>query len=98
MSKIALVVEFNIKAGQRDAFLKIIRGHAAGTKQDEEGCLQFDVLIPEDDDNKVMLVEMYRDDAALDIHIASPRLQTTRGAYGDMIESRNIAKTRVDGS
>ena len=98
MSKIALVVEFNIKAGQRDAFLEIIRGHAAGTKQDEEGCLQFDVLIPENDDNKVMLVEMYRDDAALDIHIAAPRLQATRGAYGDMIESRNIAKTRVDGS
>jgi quinol monooxygenase YgiN len=71
MSKIALVVEFNIKAGKRDAFLKIIRGHAA---------------------------EMYRDAAALDIHIASPRLQATRGAYGDMIESRNIAKTRVDGS
>ena len=98
MSKIALVVEFNIKVGQREAFLKIIRAHAAGTKQDEEGCLQFDILIPEDDDNKVMLVEMYRDAAALDIHIASPRLQATRGAYGDMIESRNIAKTRVDGS
>ena len=66
MSKIALVVEFQIKAGQRDAFLEIIRGHAAGTKADVEGCLQFDVLIPEDDDNKVMLGEMYRDDAALD--------------------------------
>tara|TARA_B100000459_G_scaffold23743_1_gene11555 strand:+ start:530 stop:826 length:297 start_codon:yes stop_codon:yes gene_type:complete len=98
MSKIALVVEFQIKAGQRDAFLEIIRRHAAGTKADEEGCLQFDVLIPEDDDKKVMLVEMYRDDAALDIHVASPRLQATRAAYGDMIEDRSIAKTRVDGS
>jgi quinol monooxygenase YgiN len=98
MSKIALVVEFNIKVGQREAFLEIMRGHAAGTKQDEEGCLQFDILIPEDDDNKVMLVEMYLDTTALDIHIASPRLQKTRAAYGDMIESRNIAKTRIDGS
>jgi autoinducer 2-degrading protein len=98
MSKIALVVEFNIKVGQREAFLEIMRGHVAGTKQDEEGCLQFDILIPEDDDNKVMLVEMYLDNTALDIHIASPRLQKTRAAYGDMIESRNIAKTRIDDS
>jgi quinol monooxygenase YgiN len=45
-----------------------------------------------------MLVEMYLDNTALDIHIASPRLQKTRAAYGDMIESRNIAKTRIDGS
>ena len=39
-----------------------------------------------------------RDDAALDIHVASPRLQATRAAYGDMIEDRSIAKTQVDGS
>lgn len=98
MSKIALVVEFTLRDGVRDEFLEVIRGHAAGTKADEEGCLQFDVLIPEEGENKVMLVEMYKDDAALDIHIASPRLQTTRAAYGDIIESRTITKTRVDGS
>ena len=74
MSKIALVVEFTLRDGVRDEFLEVIRGHAAGTKADEEGCLQFDVLIPEEGENKVMLVEMYKDDAALDIHIASPRL------------------------
>ena len=62
MSKIALVVEFTLRDGVRDEFLEVIRGHAAGTKADE-GCLQFDVLIPEEGE-KVMLVEMYKDDAA----------------------------------
>ena len=98
MSKIALVVEFNVKAGQRDAFLKIIRNHASGTKKDEDGCIQFDVLIPEDDDNRVMLVEMYQDEAALNIHVGSPRLKATRSAYGDMVKNRKITKTRVDES
>ena len=55
MSKIALVVEFTLRDGVRDEFLEVIRGHAAGTKADEEGCLQFDVLIPEEGENKVML-------------------------------------------
>jgi (4S)-4-hydroxy-5-phosphonooxypentane-2,3-dione isomerase len=95
MSKIALIVEFHIKAGQRDAFLEIIRDHASGTKRDEKGCLQFDVLIPEDDNNTVLLVEMYRNDAARAIHAASPRMKITRAAYRDIVESRNIVKTRV---
>ena len=97
MSKIALIVEFDVNTGHRDAFLEIIRGHAAGTKQDEEGCLQFDVLIPENDENKVMLVEIYRDNAALDVHVSSPRLKATRKAYGEMVQSRKITKTKVDG-
>ena len=98
MSKIALVVEFKIKAGQRDAFLEIIPSHATGTKADEEGCLQFKVLIPEQENDKVILVKMYRYKAALDIHVASPQLQATRAAYGDMIERRSIATTLVDKS
>lgn len=98
MSKVALVVEFRIKAGQRDAFLEIIRDHASGTKHDEKGCLQFDVLLPEDDNNTVILFEMYRNDAARAIHAASPRMKATRAAYRDMIKSRHIVKTQVDGS
>jgi quinol monooxygenase YgiN len=98
VSKIALIVDFNLCVGERDKFLKIIRLHATGTKVDEEGCLQFDVLIPEDNENRVMLVEMYKDDAALEAHVASPRLKDTRAAYADMIESRTITKTWVNES
>ena len=97
MTKIALVVDFDFCAGKREKFLEIIRPHATGTEADEEGCLQFDVLIPEDN-NKVMLVEMYKDVAALETHVASTRLKDTRVAYADIIESRTITKTRVDDS
>ncbi len=90
MSKIAIVVEFTIKPGQRDAFLQIIRDHASGTLAEEEGCLQFDVLIPKEGDNRVLLYEAYRDDAAFQVHGQSPRLARTRASYGDLIESRTI--------
>ena len=97
MSRIALVVEFKVKPGKREDFLKVIRGHAAGTKQDEPGCLQFDVLIPDEGENTVMLFEMYKDDAAFGVHVNSPRLKATRSAYEGLYESRTITKTRVDG-
>ena len=96
MSKVALIVKFELKEGQRASFLKIMRAHATGTKRDEKGCLQFDVLIPEGNDNGVILVEMYRNDTARAIHAASPRMKITQAAYKDMIKSRSIMKTYVD--
>lgn len=97
MSRIALVVEFKVKPGKREDFLKVIRGHAAGTRQDEPGCLQFDVLIPDEGDDKVLLFEMYKDAAAFDVHVKSPRLKATRSAYEGLYESRTITRTRVEG-
>ncbi len=96
MSKIALVVEFQIKDGGLDDFLKIIREHAAGTLADEEGCLQFDVLLPKEGGNRVLLYEAYRDDAAFEIHGSSARLAQTRSRYGDLIEDRTIHVCTAD--
>lgn len=96
MSKIALVVEFQIKDGKLDDFLPIIREHAAGTLADEEGCLQFDVLLPKEGGNRVLLYEAYRDDAAFEIHGNSARLAQTRSRYVDLVEDRTIHVCTAD--
>jgi quinol monooxygenase YgiN len=105
MSKIALVVEFNLKPGKREDFLKVMRAHAAATLENVDGCLKFDVLVPremqydatphEPDTRRVFLYEMYRDDAALQAHITSPRVAKTRGAYAEFVESRKITRCAV---
>lgn len=95
MSRIALVVEFHIKPNRRDDFLAIIREHAAGTKADEPGCLQFDVLVPQEGTDGVFLYEMYRDDAALAEHRQSARLAQTRSRYADLVDNRTIAMCTV---
>ena len=90
MSKRSLFVEFKTKPGQREKFLDIIKDHAAGTLADEEGCQGFNVCLPDDNEDRVWLYEQYRDEAALDIHKASPRLARNRERYADLIESRTI--------
>lgn len=94
MAKICLVVEFHIKEGAHGAFERIIREHAEGTLQDEPGCERFDVLQPKDrhgpDLSRIMLVEVYADEAALAAHTANPRLARTREAYADLITDRRI--------
>ncbi len=95
MSKIAIVVEFQIKSGRCEDFLAIIREHAAGTLAEEEGCLQFDVLLPKEGEDRVLLYEVYRDDSAFQVHGRSARLATTRSHYADIIENRIITLCTV---
>jgi quinol monooxygenase YgiN len=42
--------------------------HKARCLEDEPGTLQFEILLPHDDDAKVLLYEVYRDDAAFEVH------------------------------
>lgn len=95
MSTRSLIVEFKVKPGQRENFLDIIKDHAAGTLADEEGCQQFNVSIPDDDADTVWLYEQYKDEAALEIHKASPRLARNRERYTELIESRTIRVCQV---
>jgi quinol monooxygenase YgiN len=96
MSKVALVVEFDVKPEHRKAFEEVIRSHARRTREAEPGCLQFDVLIPQREANKVFLFECYRDSAAFDAHGKSPILAETRDKYKDMIEGRRITICAAD--
>jgi quinol monooxygenase YgiN len=105
MNKVALVVEFKIKPGKREDFLKLMREHAAGTRANVDGCLQFDVLVPkemqfdaathEPDTQRVFLYELYRDEDVLQKHLKSERVAKTRGAYAEFIESRKITRCSV---
>ena len=90
MSKIALIVEFETKPESRAGFIDHIRAHGEGTLTEENGCLQFDVLLPTEGNGRVFLYEVYRDEAALKEHTQSPRLVKTREGYADMIEGRTI--------
>ncbi len=96
MSKVALVVEFDVKPEHRQAFEEIIRSHASRTKEAESGCVQFDVLIPQRDENKVLLFECYEDAAAFEVHGKSPILAETREKYKDMIVDRKITICSAD--
>ena len=88
MAKIVLVVELEIDPGKMDAFLDIVTKHGANSMKIEDGCLRFEVLKPRDSGSKVILVEMYADDAALDAHWNSDHMAAYREKVSGMIVSR----------
>ena len=89
MTKIALIVEFQVKSEHRADFITLMREHAEGTLAEEEGCVQFDLLLP-NENGRVFLYEVYRDEAALKEHMGSARLANTRAGYDGWVEDRVI--------
>ena len=88
MTKVVLVVELEIEPGEFENFVEIVTKHGANSQKIEEGCLRFEVLKPREAKNKVILVEMYADDSALDAHWNSDHMAAYREKVSGMIVSR----------
>lgn len=72
MAKLALVGTIEVAPGQKDQLIAALIAHRARCLKDEPGTLQMEVLAPRDDDTKLLLYEVYRDDAAFDVHRNGP--------------------------
>ncbi len=94
MPKIAIHVEFRPKPGCHAAFDALIREHARLTLAEEPGCERFEVLQPVNkgvkDESRVLLCEVYKDQAAFEEHGRNPRLAKVRETYASLIESRTL--------
>lgn len=71
----AIFVPIKIKPERRDDFLKAIEIDARGSREDEPGCLRFDVLQDSTDPDQYYFYEVYRDEAALKAHTEAPHYQ-----------------------
>jgi quinol monooxygenase YgiN len=91
MSIVMIVVEFDVKPERRNDFVKLMSGHAELSRA-EDGCLQFDVMIPNDSDSTVFFVERWRDQAALDVHSKLPRMMENREIYTPWLNGRKASR------
>ena len=90
MSKFANVVTIEVAPGRRDQIVALLLAHKARLK-DEPGTLQFEVLLPKDDDTKVRVYEMYRDAAAFEEHLNGPSLaQWKEETAGMVVKLRGV--------
>lgn len=94
MSKFATVSTIEAAAGQRDQILPPLAAHKARCLKDEPGTLQFEILLPRDDDTKILLFEVYRDAAAFDVHRGGPSFlrwqKETAGMVANLYGTRCI--------
>lgn len=80
---IVMTVEYHVKPGEIDNVLLGLRQMDALVKQDEPGCLGYQVLRSTDVPDRLFLIETYTDMAALEAHRVTPH-------FKDILEARVI--------
>jgi quinol monooxygenase YgiN len=69
-----LQVNIRIKPESVDAFMKKLDENAREARK-EAGCKQFEVLVDPADKAKIMLYEVYKDEAAFEAHQQTPHFK-----------------------
>jgi quinol monooxygenase YgiN len=92
-----IIAEFEVKPEALERFLELATVDASQSVAREPGCRQFDVTVDQGSD-RVVLYEVYDDEAAFDVHLQTPHLKTFRDSIEPLIVSRNVRRlTRVHG-
>jgi (4S)-4-hydroxy-5-phosphonooxypentane-2,3-dione isomerase len=89
MPKLANIVTIETTPGRRDQVATSLMAHKARCLKNESGILQFEVLLPKEDQMKVLSYELYRDTAAFDVHRNGPSLAQWREETAGMVVKLN---------
>jgi quinol monooxygenase YgiN len=96
MPKLANVITIDVAPGRREDVVASLLAHKARLKA-EPGTLQFEVMLPKDDDTKVQAYEVYRDADAFDVHLRGPSLaQWKEETAGMVVKLQGVRCTVVD--
>jgi len=82
-----LQVTIRIKPENVDAWMKMALENASGARK-EPGCRQFEVLVDPGDRTKVMLFEVYNDEAAFEAHQQTPHFKKYLAEAVPLLASR----------
>ncbi|KUH38124.1 MULTISPECIES: putative quinol monooxygenase [Streptomyces] len=72
---VMVIAESNAVEGKADQVRSLVESVVERTRA-EDGCLRYELLRDLDDDHHIILIEEWRDQAALDAHLASEHLIT----------------------
>ena len=84
MENIVLHVRYTCKPGRAAAFVQTVK--ADGLQEAvraEDGCLRYDYHLSCEAPDTVVLIEQWRDAAALDRHLAQPHMEDLRRLKGE---------------
>ena len=70
MAKARLLVELDVKPDTAEAFVAMFRDEFIARSRAEDGCEQYELWRDASATSKMTIVEVWRDKAALDVHLA----------------------------
>jgi quinol monooxygenase YgiN len=90
MSGYVILVDFLLQPGTRAEFRRAIDANAHASCKSEHGCRRFDVVEPRDDENRILLYEIYDDRAAFDVHLKTKHLAVFEAASNHLVTKKTV--------
>lgn len=85
MTQLAIIGTIIAQSGKREEVLEAVLRHRARCLKEEAGIVAFEVLVPMEDDTKLILYELYADEMALSAHMNGKSLLTLQGEVASMV-------------
>lgn len=88
---IAIIVEYDVIPGQQAELQK--RLEATCTQcLGEDGCTRMEVFVPEGRENCLVLSEMWRDQAAIEVHRSQPGHDQQHAVIDELCAGKRVLK------
>jgi quinol monooxygenase YgiN len=95
MGKLALVATIKTVPGKREEYLKHLKTHAQRCLTSEPGTLTFEILVPQEEADTVMLYEVYASPEAFEAHWNGPSKQQAERDFKGLKVSASGLRCRV---
>lgn len=91
----AIIAYLTTKPGKEAEFQELMTAQARRCLANEPGCLQFDVAQDPKSPTRFVMLEVYKDDAAIKAHQDSEHYKNFRPVVADLIAERKIEVMHV---
>lgn len=96
MGGYVVLAQFEVKPGKLAEMVKVAKLDAKASVANEPGCRRFDVLVPRDGGERVVLYEIYDDEAAFQAHLETPHLKQFRESIEPLVADRQVDIFDID--
>ena len=95
MNGYVVIVDFRLKAGTRSAFRALIDANASSSVRNEQGCRRFDVVEPMGERDRVVLYEIYDDEAAFEAHCTSAHFCSFDAESASLVDDKTVIRAAL---
>ena len=93
MDSIVWLVTYKCKSGMAEEFVRAIKdGGLQAAVRAEDGCMQYDYHISCEAEDTVLLVEHWRDQAAVKRHAETPTMEKIKELKAQYVEDTQITR------
>lgn len=92
MTGFAVIVDFRLRSGARAEFRLLVVANADASILNEPGCRRFDVLEPWGEPDRIVLYELYDDEAAFNAHCGSAHFEQFDREIRALVSKKSVIR------